>query len=160
MNIAIHYQKRKSLALKLSLTGMTGLVPYGMDPESDRVQAFLAEGVAKLPAREEVTEPLQPEDIYDLVERWSVKLDVTVCRTQLRPMRTKWGSISTAGILTLSGDLLYLPLELVEYVVVHELLHLKFPDHRQGWRVSMGMYLPDWREQEYRLQAYVVRKRE
>jgi predicted metal-dependent hydrolase len=42
-------------------------------------------------------------------------------------MRSKWGSISTAGILTLSGDLLYLPLELVKFVVVHELLHLKYP---------------------------------
>jgi len=70
-------------------------------------------------------------------------------------MRNKWGSISTAGTLTLANDLLYLPVDLVEYVVVHELLHLKFPDHRKGWRVSMGMYIPDWQERERRLQVSV-----
>ena len=156
MNIPIRHQKRKSLALKLSLTGMTGLVPYGVDPDSATVQAFLVEAVAKLPVRETVTETLQPADIYALVEQWAARLDVTVTRTQLRKMRTKWGSISTAGTLTLSGDLLQLPIDLVEYVVVHELLHLKFPDHRRGWRVSMGVYLPDWQAREYRLQAYVV----
>ena len=46
--------------------------------------------------------------------------------------------------------------DLAEYIVVHELLHLKFPDHRQGWQVSMGMYLSDWRERERRLAGYVV----
>lgn len=156
MNIAIRYKKRKSLALKLSLTGMRVLAPYGVDPESAAVQTFVAEAITRLPAREPEKEPLQAEDVYALVGDWSARLGVTVTRTQIRPMRTKWGSISTAGILTLSGDLLCLPRELVEYVVVHELLHLKFPDHRRGWRVSMGMYLPDWQAREYQLRAYVV----
>lgn len=155
MNIPIHYQKRKSLALELSLTGMRVLAPEGVEPESATVQDFVAEAIARLPARELVTEPLQAGDIYSLVGEWSARLGVRVARTQIRPMRTKWGSISTAGILTLSGDLLSLPRDLVEYVVVHELLHLKFPDHRRGWRVSMGMYLPDWQAREYRLQAYI-----
>ena len=87
---------------------------------------------------------------------WCDKLDVAVTRVQVREMRNKWGSISTAGTLTLADGILSLPLDLAEYVVVHELLHLKFPDHRQGWQVSMGMYLPDWRERERRLQGYVV----
>jgi hypothetical protein len=156
MNISMQHQKRKSLALELSLTGMRVLAPYGVNANSPAVQAFIVEAMAKLPAREIVTESLRPADIYNLVGEWSAKLGVTVTRTQIRPMRTKWGSISTAGFLTLSGDLLCLPLELVEYVVVHELLHLKFPDHRRGWRVSMGMYLPDWQEREYKLLAYTV----
>ena len=160
MNIPIHYQKRKSLALELSLTGMRVLAPAGVDPEINAVQAFVAEAIARLPAQDSAIPPVLAADVYALVGEGSARLGVTVARTQVRPMRAKWGSISTAGILTLSGDLLCLPLELVEYVVVHELLHLKFPDHRLGWRVSMGMYLPDLREREYRLQAYVVRKQE
>ena len=47
-----------------------------------------------------------------------------------------------------------LPVPLVEYVVVHELLHLKFPDHRKGWQVSMGIYLPDWRTRSEQLTYY------
>lgn len=69
-------------------------------------------------------------------------------------MRNKWGSISTAGTLTLAAELLKLPDDVVEYVIVHELLHLKFPDHRKGRRVAIGMYIPDWQERERRLQVH------
>ncbi|MCB9158910.1 MAG: M48 family metallopeptidase [Caldilineaceae bacterium] len=95
------------------------------------------------------------EQVQTLVRHWQERLGVTVSRVQVRKMRNKWGSISTAGTLTLADDILHLPQDLAEYVVVHELLHLKFPDHRQVWQVSMGMYLPDWREREQRLQGYV-----
>lgn len=66
-------------------------------------------------------------------------------------MRNKWASVSTAGTLTLASDLLDLPREVVEYVVVHELLHIRIPDHGKGWQVSMSSYMPDWRERERRL---------
>ena len=73
-------------------------------------------------------------------------------------MTTKWGSISTAGTLTLAEDFLALPYDLAEYIIVHELLHLKFPDHRKGWQVSMGMYIPDWKDREFRLQQYIPKR--
>jgi len=44
-------------------------------------------------------------------------------------MRTKWASLSTAGRLTLATDLLCLPRELVEFVIVHELVHFLAPNH-------------------------------
>lgn len=97
---------------------------------------------------------LTQDQIQQLVGDWSDRMGVSVTRVQVRAMRTKWGSISTAGTLTLADDILALPLDLAEYIVVHELLHLKFPDHRQGWQVSMGIYLPDWREREQRLCGY------
>ena len=71
-------------------------------------------------------------------------------------MKTKWGSVSAAGNLTLADDLRWLPLELLEYAIVHELTHLKFPNHAKGWKVSMSMYLPEWRQREQKLQAYAV----
>jgi predicted metal-dependent hydrolase len=96
---------------------------------------------------------LSREDIRVLVATWSNRLKVMVHRLQIRPMKNKWRSISTAGTLTLADDLRRLPLDLAEYVVVHELLRLKFPDHRKGWQVSMGIYLSHWREYEQRLQS-------
>ena len=92
-------------------------------------------------------------DIDALVAQWADRLHVQVKRVQIRRMRNKWGSISTAGVLTLADDILHLPPDLAEYIVVHELMHLRYPDHRRGWRVSMGMVLPDWREREKRLAA-------
>lgn len=93
-------------------------------------------------------------DIDALVARWADRLQVQVKRVQIRTMRTKWGSISTAGVLTLADDILHLPPDLAEYIVVHELMHLRYPDHQRGWRVSMGMYLPDWRNREAALRSW------
>jgi hypothetical protein len=154
MNIQIRHQKRKSLAFKLTPAGAVVFVPDGVDPDSQPVQDFIAAALARLP-HEPPPPRLQVDVIAELVERWQKRLGVSVTRLQIRTMRNKWGSISTAGTLTLAEELLDLPYELVEYVVVHELLHLKFPDHRKGWRVSLGMYLPRWREYEYRLQQYI-----
>lgn len=71
-------------------------------------------------------------DLNALAEDWVLKLDVIVRRVIVHSLITKWGSISTAGVLTLSDDLLTIPKPLVEYVIVHELMHLKFPNHGKG----------------------------
>ena len=94
---------------------------------------------------------LTAADVQALVDRWAARLQVQVKRVQIRTIRTKWGSISTAGVLTLADDILHLPPDLAEYIVVHELMHLRYPDHQRAWRVSMGMYLPDWRERDSQL---------
>lgn len=159
MNVTVRRQKRKSLAFKVTPQGAVALIPTHLDADSPQVQAFIADALAKLPEPTDPADPtakLTPAQVIALVQRWADTLHVHVTRTQIRTMRNKWGSISTAGTLTLAEELLALPEELVEYVVVHELLHLKLPDHRSGWQVSMGMYLSDWREREGRLAAYVV----
>jgi len=156
MDITVRQQQRKNMVFRLTPKGATVLIPAHMDPDGDAVQRFIAEALARLPEPEADVEPLALSQLQQLVADWCDKLDVAVTRVQVREMRNKWGSISTAGTLTLADGILSLPLDLAEYVVVHELLHLKFPDHRQGWQVSMGMYLPDWRERERRLQGYVV----
>ena len=45
--------------------------------------------------------------------------------------------------LTLSDEVLRLPEALAEYVVCHELMHLRVPGHGKGWQAMMGAYLPD-----------------
>jgi len=156
MEIAIRSQKRKTLAFRLTPEGATVLIPRGLEPDSATVQQFIADALARLPAPEATTEPQTVSQIHALVGAWAQRIGVQPVRIQVRHMRNKWGSISTAGTLTLADDILRMPSDLAEYVVVHELLHLKFPDHRQGWQVSMGGYLPDWRERERRLAATIT----
>jgi type I restriction enzyme M protein len=48
---------------------------------------------------------------------------------------------------------------LVDYVLCHELLHRKVPEHTQSWQLLMGIHLPDWRERERRLAARVLKER-
>ena len=69
-------------------------------------------------------------------------------------MRTKWASISTSGRMTLNTDLLDLPKELGEFVIVHELVHLLIPNHGRVFKSFMYAYMPDWETRERRLQAH------
>lgn len=104
-------------------------------------------------------ERLSRADVLALVETWAGRLGVQVRRVQVRAMRNKWGSISTAGTLTLAGDLLDMPRHLVEYVVCHELLHLKVPRHNRVYRLLLSQHIPDWREREQALGRWVLFER-
>jgi predicted metal-dependent hydrolase len=87
---------------------------------------------------------------------WAARLEAEVARVQIRAMRTKWASCSSRGTLTVNRDLLDLEDGLIAYVLVHELLHLRFPGHGKGWQAMMGAYVPDGQEREAVLARFVV----
>ena len=91
-----------------------------------------------------------------VVQVWAERIGVDVARVAIRDMRTKWASCSSLGTITLSRDLLALPVGLVEYVIVHELTHLRIPGHGKGWQALMGIHLPDWRERQPRLAGWAL----
>lgn len=91
------------------------------------------------------------DEIRWAVRDWSVRIGVKLRQVHMRKMRSKWASISTAGRLTLSTDLVGLPTHLGEFVIVHELVHLLAPNHGKVFKSFMYAYLPDWEEREQRL---------
>ncbi|MBN2392550.1 MAG: M48 family metallopeptidase [Anaerolineae bacterium] len=151
LHVQVRQQARKSLALRITPDGLIALVPQHLDPDGQVVQDFIQRGLARLPEPIPPAEPLTLDALHTLVETWANRIGVTVHRVQIRTMRTKWASCSSRGTLTLNRDLLTLPHELVDYVVCHELVHRKIPEHGKGWQALMGIYLPDWRERERRL---------
>src|SRR5437763_6222592 len=82
---------------------------------------------------------------------WATRIGVKPARIQVRPMQTKWASISTTGSMTLDIGLLKLPKELGEFVIVHELVHLLAPNHGKVFKSFMQAYLPDWETREKQL---------
>ncbi len=88
------------------------------------------------------------------VRDWAVRIGVKPSQVQLRPMSTKWASISTTGRVTLSTDLLAIPKELGEFVIVHELVHLLVPNHGRVFKSFMHAYMPDWETREKQLQMH------
>lgn len=131
------------------------LIPHQLDPDSDRVQAFIDEGLQKIAVSTNDGASLSKDDIIALVHQWAGQLDVIVNRVQLRPMRRKWGSISTSGNLTLADDLLKLPGHLVEYVICHKLLHLKIPHHNRLYYLLLARHIPDWQQREQELGSWI-----
>lgn len=94
------------------------------------------------------------DDLKALAYAWAERINITLRQVSVRKMRRKWASISTAGRLTLSTDLLQIPKELGEFVIVHELVHLLVPNHGKVFKSFMLAYLPDWEEKERLLQQY------
>ena len=154
-DVRIQHERRKTLALKSTPKGVVALIPNGLAEDSLRVKQFIATGLSKLETSK-VSETFEvlPDELRDRVDMWAERLGVQVRRVQIRAMRNKWASCSSNGTLTLNADVLRLPLDLVDYVLCHDLLHLRVPDHGKGFRVLMGCYLPDWRKREMALAGW------
>jgi predicted metal-dependent hydrolase len=151
-------QQRRTLAMQVTPTCLQVLIPADLDADSPRVRAFIKAGLQKLKPAEtsEVLETSEVREVCRLVAAWSERIGVQIKRVQVRPMRNKWASCSSNGTLTLSSDLLELPRDLVDYVVCHELVHLKVPNHGKGFRALMGCYVPDWQDHERRLAQWTA----
>ena len=88
---------------------------------------------------------------------WADKLQVKVRSLAVRPMRNKWASCSTAGRLNFNAELLSLPRDLADYVIVHELLHFSVPNHGRLWKSLMRAHLGDYEPLELRLRKAAAR---
>ncbi|GIV25134.1 MAG: hypothetical protein KatS3mg026_0826 [Bacteroidia bacterium] len=83
-----------------------------------------------------------PIDLFRAeVEAWARRLGVTPREVHLRPMKRKWASCSSRGRLTFDTDLLRQPAEFRREVIIHELLHLKVPNHGKLFRALLRAYL-------------------
>jgi len=74
-------------------------------------------------------------------------------RLTVRAMKTRWGSCSRDGHITLSVELAHMPPRLIEYVVVHELCHLAQLNHSAAFYFRVARCLPDWRERRRELET-------
>ncbi len=87
------------------------------------------------------------EFIPPLISRWDPKVGVQVVAYFLQRMKTKWGSCNhKAGHIRLNTELVKKPKDLIEYVVVHEMVHLIEPTHNDRFISILTEQYPTWRE--------------
>jgi predicted metal-dependent hydrolase len=63
-------------------------------------------------------------------------------------MKNKWGSCSTGGTVTLAEDLVDQDEPFQDYVIVHELLHLRIPTHGRLFKALMSLHAPGWQKMD------------
>lgn len=86
------------------------------------------------------------ERIPDLVSHWSAKLGVEVAQWRVKRMKTKWGSCSVgARCIWLNLELAKKSDRCLEYIVVHELVHLLERSHNERFKALMARALPSWK---------------
>ena len=71
---------------------------------------------------------------------WAVKLRVNPRVVRVQDMKRKWGSCSSAGTVTLASDLVDRDRRFQDYVMVHELLHLRYSTHGRVFKAHMSAH--------------------
>ena len=79
------------------------------------------------------------------VDYWARRLRAKPARVRVQRMTRKWGSCSTAGTVTIAADLERQPEAFQDFVIVHELLHLRVPNHGRVFKALMSAHVPGWR---------------
>jgi predicted metal-dependent hydrolase len=70
----------------------------------------------------------------------------------VRRYKSRWGSMSPDGVLGLNLDLIRAPIECIDYVIIHELCHLRFPHHGPRFWDLLERVMPDWRKRKSKLE--------
>jgi predicted metal-dependent hydrolase len=103
--------------------------------------------------REQLKTASQP-----LIAKWETHVGVKLKHMFIQRMKTKWGSCNyERGTIRLNTDLARKPLQCLEYVVVHELIHLLEPTHNSRFKALMEKFMPQWKQYRDQLNRLPVR---
>lgn len=81
------------------------------------------------------------------------KFSLVKPQLEIKHMKRRWGSFSANGRLTLNTDLIRAPRECIDYVVIHELSHLRYDNHGTEFYKFLDKVMPDWEKRKHRLEV-------
>jgi len=111
------------------------------DWEEEKLKSALQEMMKKLAKRE----------LVPLVHGLAAEMGVEPAKVSVTGARTKWGSCSGAKNINLSWRLMAAPADVIEYVIWHELCHMKEMNHSARFWALVEKRVPDWRQRRERL---------
>lgn len=90
------------------------------------------------------------ERIFFFAEKYQIQ----VAKIRITSARTRWGSCSSRGTLSFSWRLVMTPLDIIDYVVIHELAHTVHHNHSKRFWSLVGKWMSDYKERRKQLRAY------
>lgn len=93
-----------------------------------------------------------------LLDYWSARVGARPGRVHIQRMKTKWGSCNPANAsIRLNTELAKKPPDCLDYILLHELVHLREPTHGPGFIQTMDRLMPQWRDRRDELNRLPVR---
>jgi len=149
-------------------------VPRGVSLEAGRAFAlarrqWIQKHVARIKQREqthkELLHDLPPitdvnaarDKIITRCEELSRKTGLSYTRLTIRNQKTRWGSCSSAGTISLNINLARLPDKLLDYVILHELVHTRIKGHGRAFWDELDTYVGDAKSLRLELRQYLLR---
>ena len=97
------------------------------------------------------------EELAEMVDKWCKKMEVEEVTWIVKQMKTRWGScVESKKLIQLNLELARLPRRCIEYVVVHELCHLRVHGHNRMFENLISQYLPNWKSLRKELNGFVA----
>lgn len=97
------------------------------------------------------------KELKKLLEIWQTRTRLIPDSWQIKDMKTKWGSCTkNKGKLWFNLQLAKKPMDCIEYVVLHELIHLKVEKHNNEFKNLMQQYMPNWQERKSTLNNFIL----
>lgn len=93
------------------------------------------------------------EKLYPLFEKYDIPYPIL----RLRNMSSRWGScIPSKNQITLNISLIHFPERCIEYIIVHEFCHFRYPNHSKKFYSFLTVLMPDWKEQKAELENTIL----
>lgn len=169
----LQYKKVKNINLRIKPDGTVHVSANKLVPQKVIEDFFLSKAEFILKALEKyentLTEPQKQyfaeDEIRDVIIRLCEKVyphfekrGIKYPQIKFRKMVSRWGSCHpTKGILTFNINLMYAPIECIEYVVVHEFTHFLQANHSSRFYEEVAMVCPDWKACRKRLKEISIR---
>lgn len=131
-------------------TVQAGVLTVRLKPESMHDEQALEQAVQRWQHRESLRFfPQRLAVCYDNLR----SLQLPFPEIRVRRMRSRWGSCSRSAVITLNTELIRMPVECIDYVLVHELCHLVEFNHSPRFYALQSHFLPDWQERRQKLES-------
>ena len=133
---AYQLKLRTGTRYAIALSGDAAVMTAPKNSTADRREAFAREWIRALLMAEAAP----------LLARWEAVTSLKASGFRTRDMKTRWGTCNTkTGLLWFSLQLAKFPVECLNYVVLHELLHLAERSHGKRFYALLSRYMPDWK---------------
>jgi len=94
--------------------------------------------------------------IPEIVDKWANIMEVTTEHIGFRKTKRQWGSCSSKNNLSFNTMMMKLPLDVIQYIIVHELAHIKHKHHQKAFWQFVEKYLPNYKKEVKELKNFTT----
>lgn len=146
------YSLRIKESVKLSVNQYDNYIEVGVDKINDRAKIkMLSERWYRQNAQEHFVKKLN-----EILIRYN-DFDFSPSKLVVKPLKSRWGSCTSKGRITISSELIKLDEKFAEYVIIHELCHLKYHNHGKDFYRLLGELVPDYKAIRKDLRKYITK---
>jgi predicted metal-dependent hydrolase len=88
------------------------------------------------------------QKLQERVERYCYRMNVSPTKVQWKDQQARWGTCTKSSNIYLNWKLIMAPISIIDYVLVHELAHLRYMDHSKDYWTLVHLTLPDYEERK------------